>query len=220
LIEKDRVHVAPSILSADFGRLGEEIAAVEEAGADFHHIDVMDGHFVENITFGPKIVGAISRLASKPLITHLMISDPAGYAPRFIEAGSDVITFHLEAPGCRHKAVIDSIHGLDCAAGIALNPDTPLSKVEHLLGGIELLLIMSVFPGFGGQEFIGSVVDKIKQAAALKADNGYSYLIEVDGGVTPDNAEVVRSAGAGCLVAGTAIYKSEDYRAAISGIRG
>ena len=219
-IEKGRVLVAPSVLSADFTKLAEELRAVEEAGADAHHLDVMDGHFVPNITFGPMVVEAIARAASKPLITHLMISDPAKYAPGFIEAGSDIVSFHYEAVPDGHLEIAGGIRDAGAGAGLAINPDTPLDSVRHLLGGIDLLLVMTVFPGFGGQKFIESGLDKIREAAAVRDAGGHSFVIEVDGGIKPENAAAVREAGAECLVAGTAVYRSGDYAAAIAAIRG
>jgi ribulose-phosphate 3-epimerase len=220
LNETGGVAVAPSVLSADFARLAEEIKAVESAGADCLHLDVMDGHFVDNITFGPMIVEALSRLTSLPLISHLMIEAPGSFAEAFVRAGSSVVSFHWEALESGHEAVIDELHGLGCSAGVAVNPDTPLSAVEHLLGRIELLLVMTVFPGFGGQSFIPGVLDKIASAARLKVERGYRYFIEVDGGVKPENAPAVREAGGEILVAGTAVFKSGSYSEAIAALRG
>ena len=219
-IEKGRATVAPSVLSADFTRLADEIRAVEEAGADFHHLDVMDGHFVPNITFGPMVVEAIDGIASRPLITHLMISDPAKYAPAFVKAGSDAVSFHFEAVSEGHLDIIRTIREAGSAAGLAINPDTPLGAVRNLLGEIDLLLVMTVFPGFGGQSFIVEGLDKIREAAAAREAEGHSFVIEVDGGIKPDNAGAVREAGGECLVAGTAVYRSEDYASAIRSIRG
>jgi ribulose-phosphate 3-epimerase len=219
-IEKGRAAVAPSVLSADFTRLADEIRAVEKAGADFHHLDVMDGHFVPNITFGPMIVEAISSVATRPLITHLMISDPAKYAGAFVKAGSDVVSFHYEAVEEGHLEIVHDIREAGSAAGLAINPDTPLDSVKQLLGDIDLLLIMTVFPGFGGQEFIVDVLDKIRKAVADRDAEGYDFVIEVDGGIKPDNAGRVREAGGECLVAGTAVYRSGDYATAIKAIRG
>jgi ribulose-phosphate 3-epimerase len=214
------VAVAPSLLSADFSRLGEEIAAAEKGGADFLHLDIMDAHFVPNLTFGPFIVEAIARLARVPLVSHLMIDDPGAFAERFVKAGSAAVTFHWEACGAGCEKVIERIHGAGCDAGLAINPATPFEAVTQLLRSIDLLLIMTVNPGFGGQEFIASCVDKLREAARLKKEKGYRYVLEVDGGIKPANAALVREAGAQILVAGTAVFKSPDYAGAIAELRG
>ena len=220
LTEEGSVAVAPSMLSADFSKLSQEIEAVEEAGADCLHLDVMDGVFVPNLTFGPMIVKAIGRLAKVPLITHLMIERPGELVERFIDAGSALISFHWEAMREGHGELVEHIQKLGCKAGLAINPDTPLSEVHHLLGHLDLLLVMTVIPGFGGQRFKDEVVSKIQEASQIKHDRKYRYVIEIDGGIMPGNAASVRKAGGQILVAGTAVFGSMDYAEAISAIRG
>lgn len=219
LSDSRSVAIAPSVLAADFSRLEEEIKAVEIAGADFLHLDVMDGHFVRNITFGPMIISSISKLSSLPLITHLMISDPAAYAEEFVKAGSSLVSFHFEAVDSGHGEIIERLHSLDCCAGLAINPDTPLEKIEHLLPEIDLLLAMTVFPGFGGQKFIADVMDKVKAADSIKRKKGYHFAIEVDGGINRQTAAAVRESGGQILVAGTAVFGARDYAEAISSLR-
>jgi ribulose-phosphate 3-epimerase len=217
--ERDFIAVAPSVLSADFSRLGEDIAAAEEAGADCFHLDIMDGVFVENLTFGPMIVEAIAKLTNLPLISHLMIVNPLSHVEKFARAGSSLVSFHFEACDGGHGKVIDAIRSAGSLAGIAINPDTPLSAVEHLLADVDCLVVMTVFPGCGGQAFIPEVLCKIEEAVRFRDERGIRFAIEVDGGIKPSNARQVIDAGGQILVAGTAVFRSEDYARAISGLR-
>jgi len=202
--------IAPSILSANFLKLGEEIRAAEEAGADILHIDIMDGHFVPNITIGPFIVEAIHAITSLPLDVHLMIEEPDKYLEDFIKAGADYLTVHYEASVHLHRTV-HFIKENGIKAGVSLNPATPVWSLEHILPDIDMALIMSVNPGFGGQGFIQMSTDKIKTLKRLISEKGLHTLIEVDGGVKLDNALDIVSAGADILVMGSAFFHSKDY---------
>jgi ribulose-phosphate 3-epimerase len=213
------VKIAPSILSADFSKLGEEVLAVEKGGADYIHIDVMDGHFVPNITIGPLIVEAIRPVTKLPLDVHLMIENPDQYIEAFAKAGADYITVHVEA--CRHlHRTIQSIKSFGIKAGVVLNPATPVETIQHIIGDIDMVLLMSVNPGFGGQRFIPEVLPKIKKVKALAEQKGIDIEIEIDGGVNPETAKDCIEAGATVLVAGSAVYNQPDYAKAISLIRG
>jgi ribulose-phosphate 3-epimerase len=204
------VKIAPSILSANFLKLGEEIKAAEAAGADMLHIDIMDGHFVPNITIGPSIVESIRKITSLPLDVHLMIEEPDRYLGDFIKAGADYLTVHYEACVHLHRTV-QWIKESGAKAGVSLNPATPVWSLEHILPDTDLALLMSVNPGFGGQNFIPQVIDKIKILKKLLAEQRLSTLIEVDGGVKLDNALDIISAGADVLVMGSAFFNSKNY---------
>ena len=210
--------IAPSILSADFSRLGEEIAAVEAAGADWIHIDVMDGHFVPNLTIGPGAVRSLRKTTSLPFDVHLMIEHAEQYLDAFAGAGSDWITVHAEAAGHLHRTLA-RIQEMDIRAGVSLNPATPLALIEPVLPDMDLLLIMTVNPGFGGQQFIRTMLPKIRQARDQIDRLSRPIVLEVDGGVTPANAREIIEAGADVLVAGAAVFGSGDYRTAISALK-
>ncbi|WP_121610685.1 ribulose-phosphate 3-epimerase [Mesobacillus foraminis] len=212
------VKIAPSILSADFSRLAEEIKEVERGGADYIHVDVMDGHFVPNITIGPLIVEAIRPVTTLPLDVHLMIEHPDRYIPLFAKAGADIISVHAET--CTHlHRTIGLIKQNGCKAGVVLNPATPIEQVKHVFEDIDLILFMTVNPGFGGQKFISSVLPKISQLSQLIEMIGLPIEIEVDGGINEETARLCVEAGANVLVAGSAIYNHDDRKAAITRIR-
>jgi ribulose-phosphate 3-epimerase len=212
------VKIAPSILSADFARLGEEIKDVERGGADYIHVDVMDGHFVPNITIGPLIVEAIRPVTKLPLDVHLMIENPDQYIEAFAKAGADYITVHVEA--CRHlHRTIQLIKSTGVKAGVVLNPATPVDSLKHIIEDVDMVLLMSVNPGFGGQKFISSVLPKIRQVKELADSLNPDLEIEVDGGVNEETAKLVIEAGANVLVAGSAVFNKEDRGAAIASLR-
>ena len=210
--------IAPSILSADFSRLGDEVGAVEKAGADVIHVDVMDGHFVPNITIGPLVVQGLKKLTSIPLDVHLMIENPERYIEAFAQAGSDWLTLHAEV--CPHlKRVIKKIRQLNVRPGIVLKPATPLKALYPVLDEIDLVLIMSVNPGFGGQSFIPSALKKIERLRRMIDQNQYPLEIEVDGGIKVENIREVSRAGGDIFVVGTGIFKTKDYQETIRKLR-
>ncbi len=210
--------IAPSILAADFGNLAGEIEAVEAAGADLIHIDVMDGKFVPNLTLGPPIIASIRKTTGLPFDVHLMIDTPGRYIGEYADAGSDFITVHVEAERHLHRTV-HSIKERGVKAGVSLNPATPLDQIVEIIADIDLLLIMSVNPGFGGQKFIENTLKKIKRARALIDREAPHVLLEVDGGVTLENIATISEAGADILVAGSSIFRSEDYGRTIREMR-
>ncbi|CAG9607457.1 ribulose-phosphate 3-epimerase [Pseudoneobacillus rhizosphaerae] len=213
------VKIAPSILSADFARLGEEIKDVEIGGADYIHVDVMDGHFVPNITIGPLIVEAIRPITTLPLDVHLMIENPDQYIEAFAKAGADYITVHVEA--CKHlHRTIHFIKSFGVKAGVVLNPATPVDTIQHVLSDVDMVLLMSVNPGFGGQAFIPEVTKKIKTLRRMIDEKGLQVEIEIDGGVNELTAKLCIEAGATVLVAGSAIYNQKDRAKAIATLKG
>jgi ribulose-phosphate 3-epimerase len=214
------IKIAPSILSADFAKLAEEIKEVEQEGADWIHVDVMDGHFVPNITIGPLIVDAIRPHTSLPLDVHLMIESPDRYIPDFVKSGADIISVHQEACPHLHRTIYQ-IKEAGVKAGVVLNPATPVEMIKDIVEDVDLILFMTVNPGFGGQSFIPSVLSKIKKCREWIEAAGYDHIdIEVDGGVNSETARLCKSAGANVLVAGSAIFNSPDRREAIRMIRG
>jgi ribulose-phosphate 3-epimerase len=210
--------IAPSILSADFSRLGDEVRAVEEAGADYIHIDVMDGHFVPNITVGPMIVKAVREITPLPLDVHLMITDPDHFIDEFVRSGADILTVQTEALVHAHRT-IQHIKGQGARASISLNPATPLNGLEYILEDLDMVLLMTVNPGFGGQKFIPSVAPKIRRLREMVVERGCSVEIEVDGGIGPETIGLVSAAGADVFVAGSAIFYSENYAETIRAMR-
>lgn len=217
---KSDVIVSPSILSANFARLGEDVKAIDEAGCDWIHVDVMDGRFVPNITIGPLVVEALRPVTDLPLDVHLMIVEPELRVPDFIKAGADIVSVHCEGAATIHlHRTLNQIKSLGAKAGVVLNPGTPLSAIEYVLDVVDLILIMSVNPGFGGQSFIETQVKKTAELKALCNERGVNPWIEIDGGVGPENAYKVIEAGANAIVAGSAVFKAKSYKDAIAGIK-
>ena len=214
----EQTKIAPSMLAADFSQLGEEIQRVADAGADLIHLDVMDGHFVPNLTMGPQLIGSLRRYTALPFDVHLMVTHPQNYIDAFADAGADVITFHSELGG-QVEAVIEQIKARGIKVGVALRPKTPISVVAPYLSALDLVLLMSVEPGFGGQPFMMSTLEKLDQLQGIVQAQGVMVELEVDGGINRENAGLVRSRGATILVAGTAIFGSNDVREAIDALR-
>lgn len=214
------IKIAPSVLSADFAKMGEEIKSVEQAGADVIHLDVMDGVFVPNITFGIKMVADVRRITSLPLDCHLMIVHPEKYVKDFAKAGADYITVHYEACGENLKDTLLQIRENNVKCGLVINPDTSVEKVENLIPLCDMVLVMSVFPGFGGQKFIADVLDKCRAIRKIIDENNLDCLLEIDGGINADTAKSAREAGCDVLVAGSAVFGASDRVAAISAVRG
>ena len=212
------IRIAPSILSADFARLGEEVRAVDQGGADYIHVDVMDGHFVPNLTIGPLVIEALRRVTTRPLDVHLMIADADRYIERYAEAGADILGVHVEACPHLHRT-IQAIRGLGKRACAVLNPSTPEETIRYVLEDLSMVLVMSVNPGFGGQSFLPAVLPKIAALRRMIDERGLDVDIEVDGGIKVDNVDVVAGAGANVIVSGSGIFGAGDYAATIAAMR-
>ncbi len=209
------IRIAPSLLACDFARIAEEVGRVEQAGADWLHLDVMDGHFVPNLTIGPPVVEKIAAVARVPLDVHVMITDPLAFAPRFLDAGAGVYTFHVEAPGDA-RAVIELVKRRGRQAGMALNPETPAATLKPFAADLDLILVMSVHPGFGGQRFIAGVLAKVRE---IRYDWGFAGDVQVDGGIGLDTIGACAAAGANVFVAGSAVFGAPDIKARIAELR-
>lgn len=210
-----QIFIAPSILSADFSKIGQEVSSISDLGADFIHLDVMDGNFVKNITYGPKFIKDLRDKSDKIFDTHLMILNPIRYVDDFVKAGSDIITVHYEACKEDLKDTLKAIKSNGVKCGVVINPDTEVSAISNVIGECDMLLLMSVFPGFGGQKFIPEVLNKLKQADELIKSVGKDILLEIDGGINLDNVKLVKDAGANVIVAGNSIFKENDRGAII-----
>ena len=214
-----KIKIAPSILSADFSKMGEEVKSLEINGADVIHCDVMDGVFVNNITFGIKMVEDLRKITSLPLDCHLMIVHPEKYVERFAKAGADIITVHYETCQDNLKEVLELIKSTGVKCGAVINPDTPVEKIKDVILLCDMVLVMSVFPGFGGQKFIPSALDKLREIRKIIDESGKEIDLEIDGGITAENVNEVKNAGANVIVAGSAVFKAEDRRAVIEALK-
>ena len=214
-----KIKIAPSILSADFSKMGEEVKSLEENGAELVHCDVMDGVFVNNITFGIKMVEDLRKITSLPLDCHLMIVHPEKYVERFAKAGADIITVHYEACQDNLKEVLELIKSTGVKCGTVINPDTPVEKIKDVILLCDMVLVMSVFPGFGGQKFIPSALDKLREIRKIIDESGKEIDLEIDGGITAENVNEVKNAGANVIVAGSAVFKAADRKAIIAALK-
>ena len=214
-----KIQIAPSILSANFSKMGEEVLSLEKCGADVVHCDVMDGVFVNNITFGIKMVEDLRKITTLPLDCHLMIVHPEKYVERFAKAGADIITVHYEACQDNLKEVLELIKSTGVKCGAVINPDTPVEKIADVIPICDMVLIMSVFPGFGGQKFISNALDKLREVKAIVEKCGKDIDIEIDGGVTEENVEEIKAAGANVIVAGSTVFKAQDRAACIAKLK-